>query len=252
LNGQTVFDEYGTINDRRKEFLQSTLTDLIPRYDLRTAMDVGCGLGYFANLLVLMGLDVAAFDGREENVTEARNRYPDIAFNRYDIEDIRVSELEPCDLVLCFGLLYHLENPFRAIRNLSLLTKNFLIIESMVAPFGQPLAVLVDETHAVDQSLNYVALVPSEKALVKMLYKAGFVSVFRALELPDHADFKESMSCKRRRGIFIASKLDVSIVNFMKLTEPPAPDVWEKRIGHKARRILRMIKRSIRTNAMSV
>jgi SAM-dependent methyltransferase len=252
LKDQTVFDKYGEINDRRKEFLQNTLEDLIPGYNLKTAMDVGCGVGYFSNFLALMGMDVTAFDGRNENVSEARDRYPHIAFKQYDIEDLRPSELEPCDLVLCFGLLYHLENPFRAIRNLSLLTKKFLIIESMVAPFEQPLAALVDETHSVDQSLNYVALVPSEKALIKMLYKAGFVSVFRAQELPEHEDFKESMSCKRRRGIFIGSKLDVSILNFMKLTEPPAPDIWEKRMGQKAQRFLRILKRSIRANAKSV
>jgi len=116
LKNQTIFDKYGTINDRREEFLQKTLADLIPHHGLRTAMDVGCGVGYFSNVLSRMALNVAAFDGRDENVTEARKRYPDIAFSRYDIEDARVLELEPRDFVLCFGLLYHLENPFRAIR----------------------------------------------------------------------------------------------------------------------------------------
>jgi SAM-dependent methyltransferase len=215
-------------------------------------VDVGCGVGYFSNALALMGLNVAAFDGRDENLTEARKRYPEIVFSRYDIEDIRVSELEPRDFVLCFGLLYHLENPFMAIRNLSSLTKKFLLIESMVAPFDQPLAVLVDEVHSVDQSMNFVAFVPSEKALVKMLYKAGFISVFRALKLPDHADFKESLSCKRRRGIFIASKHESSILNFMKITEPPGPDVWKKRIAQKTQRVLRTIKRTIRTKAVCI
>jgi len=77
-----------------------------------------------------------------------------------------------------------------------------------------------------------------------MLYKAGFASVFRALKLPDHTDFKDSMSCKRRRGIFIATKLDVEIRDFMRLTEPAAPDVWQKKIGQRAQRILNIIKRS--------
>ena len=117
----------------------------------------------------------------------------------------------------------------------------------MVAPFEQPLAALVDEPHAADQSLNFVALVPSEKGLVKMLYKAGFASVFKALQLPDHPDFKHSISCKRRRGIFIASKLETRIANFMKLLEPPAPDVWKKRIGDKAQRVLNIISRNIKT-----
>ncbi len=214
-------------------------------------MDVGCGIGYFSNVLTLMGLEVLAFDSRAENIIEARNRYPHVAFSLYDIEGIRVSEVEPRDFVLCFGLLYHLENPFSAIRNLSSLTKKLLIIESMVAPFDQPVAVLVEEAHAVDQSMNFVALVPSEKGLVKMLYKAGFVSVFRAQQLPEHADFKDSISTKKRRGIFIATKLDVSIMNFMQLIEPPAPDVWQKRIGQKAQRILHTIKQSIPKNGVS-
>lgn len=240
------------MNDRRKEFLEKILADLVPTYDLRTVMDVGCGVGYFSNVLALMGLDVEAFDGRYENVAEARNRYPEISFKLCDIEDMGVCELEPRDLVLCFGLLYHLENPFRAIRNLSLLTKKFLIIESMVAPFEKPIAVFVDETHTADQALNYVALVPSENGFVKMLYKAGFVSVFKAQELPEHEEFKESMSYKRRRGIFIGSKLDVSIPNFMKLTESTAPDLWKKKFGQEAQRFIRILKRSIRLKVQSV
>jgi hypothetical protein len=113
----------------------------------------------------------------------------------------------------------------------------------MVAPFEQPSAFIVDEVHTADQSLNYIALVPTEKGLVKMLYSAGFYSVFKALQLPDHPDFEESIGFKRRRGIFIGSKLpDVNMANFMKLHEPPATDIWRKRIGHKALGVLRRIK----------
>ena len=234
----TVFDKYGDITDRRKEFLQHTLADLIPRYGLRTAMDVGCGVGYFSNFLARMGLNVAAFDGRDENVIEARNRYPDIAFERYDIEDARLSELEPRDFVLCFGLLYHLENPFRAIRNLSSLTKKFLIIESMIAPYLSPSAVLIDEAKSIDQALSYIALVPSEACLVKMLYGAGFPHVYRAAKLPNHEDFKATLGHKRRRTILVASKSRLSPPMFRELREASVSNVWERKIF----RILNKIK----------
>ena len=40
-------------------------------------------------------------------------------------------ELGEFDLVLCFGLLYHLENPMRTIRHLRALTGQGLLLESM-------------------------------------------------------------------------------------------------------------------------
>lgn len=193
----------------KKEFLDLLLPDLVKAYNLKTALDAGCGLGYFSGYLKELGLRVKAFDGRSKNVTEARRRYRDVEFLVYDIEDPSITSLGQFDLVLCLGLLYHLENPFRAVRNLAEITGRICIIETMTSPFKALLAVLVEEGEGLDQSLNYCALIPSESCLVKMLYKAGFPSVYKVSSLPDHPDFRSRLVTKQKRTILIATKLHV-------------------------------------------
>ncbi|HEY2613608.1 MAG TPA: hypothetical protein VGI94_22565, partial [Reyranella sp.] len=52
----------------------------------------------------------------------ARKRFPDIPFAQGDIENAGIVALGRFDLTLCFGLLYHLENPMLAIRHLRALS----------------------------------------------------------------------------------------------------------------------------------
>ena len=211
-----VFDwkHYRYLNERREQTLELLLPDLIGTCNLRTALDVGCGFGEFSQYLAEKGLAVTGIDARVENIAEARVRCRDLEFSVLNIEDSGAHNLGRFDLVLCLGLLYHLENPFMAIRNLYALTSKIMLVESMVVPLKQPMTVLVDEHRTEDQSLNYVAFVPSESCIVKMLYCAGFGWVYGLRRLPDHVDFKKTWAHDRRRTVLIASKskLDSSLL----------------------------------------
>jgi SAM-dependent methyltransferase len=217
-----VFDREHTdrFNKRRKEFLERLLPALMKECRIETGLDVGCGIGYFADYLLQLGLAVTAFDARPQNITHAMSRYSGVNFLVHDLEDRSVRDLGRYDLVLCFGLLYHLENPFLAIRNLSALTRNVLIVESIVASTHDPVAWLVDEGEGEDQGLQYIALIPSEKSIVKMLYRAGFSQVYRVTALPDHEDFRDRLFQKRRRTIIVASNLSVDSPLLQLVPEP--------------------------------
>jgi 2-polyprenyl-3-methyl-5-hydroxy-6-metoxy-1,4-benzoquinol methylase len=102
-------------------------------------------------------------DGREENVAEARRRFPDIPFGEGDIEERAILQLGRFDLVLCFGLLYHLENPLLAIRNLHRLTEKCLLLESMCLPEESTWMLLRQEPDRDDQSLTDMACYASEE-----------------------------------------------------------------------------------------
>jgi len=220
------------INQRRKEALDSFLPRIIEEWAFKNALDAGCGVGIFSEYMRGLGnLHVTAFDAREGNVDEARIRYPGIDFLVCDVEDPKVRELgETYDLVLCLGLLYHLENPFAAIRNLRALTKKILIIESMVTPSSRSVAKLVDECIGDDQSLNYVTFIPSEACLVKMLYRSGFKAVYRLKRLPDHDDFRKTINHKRRRTIVLASNEQLDSPLFSMVEEPLEPPryLWHR------------------------
>jgi SAM-dependent methyltransferase len=210
-----------SFNESRRKFLDEFLPSLQENCDMQTALDVGCGFGFFSSYLRSAGFQVSAFDGREENALEARKRDLEVNFETRDVEDPDLpAQLGSHDLVLCFGLLYHLENPFRAIRNLAALTGKVLVVETRVAPFSSNLALLYEENHAVDQSLGYMAMVPSKNCLVKIMYNAGFPFVYEVKVLPDHEQFRGSAIRKPMREMFVAARCALRVPNLQVIREP--------------------------------
>jgi SAM-dependent methyltransferase len=187
------------------EFLRRVVARWKSELDLNTALDLGCGVGYFSAMLRDLGLQVTAADGRADNVAEARSRHPGIDFRVADAEDPSLASLGKFDLVFCFGLLYHLENPLRAFRNLHALTGKVLLLESMMIPEEQPFLILMDEGSVEDQSLRALSCYPSEGAIIKMAHRAGFPHVYRFKELPNHEDYRATAGRARRRTVIAAS-----------------------------------------------
>src|SRR5690242_15493534 len=116
----TPFDrkEYRALIEARDQTLRRIVKRLKPALGFSTALDAGCGVGFFSQTLAECGLCTCGFDARAENVEEARRRFPGIPFEQADVEAREISRLGQFDLVLCFGLLYHLENPLQAIRKI--------------------------------------------------------------------------------------------------------------------------------------
>src|SRR5882762_2410374 len=227
----TEFDQrrYLRLIDARGETIRAVVAELKDALGLSTALDAGCGVGFFAQILQECGLSVLAFDGRMENILEARKRFPEIPFEQGDVESPGILALGAFDLTLCFGLLYHLENPMLAIRHLRALTGKGLLLESMCIPGSGVGMALREEPSAADQSLTDIALYPTESCLVKMLYRAGFAAVYRMAELPDHDDFRETVEHARRRTVLFASVTPVQVAGFALIEEPrDGLDPWSK------------------------
>lgn len=204
----------------RQLFISEFLDAIKDQVSLESALDVGCGIGYFSKFLLDRGLRVLAVDGRDENAKEGQRRYPTITFLTKDVEDPAFPLIGTFDLVLCVGLLYHLENPFRAIRNLNAMTGKALILESMCLPGNDPSLALLDEDSEHDQGLNYIAFYPTESCLVKMLYRSGFAFVYSFKQLPTDKQFVNTFSRKRQRTFLAASRVELSHPNLSLAKEP--------------------------------
>jgi len=227
----TAFDqrEYRKLIAARADTIRRVVERLKAVLRLESALDAGCGVGFFSKTLEECGLNVCGFDGREENIAEARKRFPKLPFETADIEERSILELGRFDFVLCCGLLYHLENPLLAMRNLRALTEKCLLLESMCIPDEKPSMLLREEPHADDQSMTEVACYPSESTLVKMLYRAGFAAVYRVVPLPEHDDFRDTAEHARKRTMLLASCAPVDIAGFRLYPEPrEAGDPWSK------------------------
>ena len=199
----------------RQEFISEFLDTIRGQVSLESAIDLGCGVGYFSKFLCDRGFQVVAIDGRVENAKEARRRYPTITFLTKNVEETALSELGVFDLALCVGLLYHLENPFQAIRNLHALTGKVAIVESMCTPGADPALLLLDESLEDNQGLNRVAFYPTESCLIKMLSRAGFPFVYRFRRLPPDRQFGNTLLQKRCRTFLVASKVVLTAANLV-------------------------------------
>jgi len=80
-----VQHHYQRLIRAREEVIRNVLRRLSPALGLKTALDAGAGIGFFPQTVADCGLSVHGFDGRAENVAEARKRFPHIAFEHADV-----------------------------------------------------------------------------------------------------------------------------------------------------------------------
>jgi len=183
------------------------------------AIDLACHQGWFSAKLHEHGFArVLGVDAREEHVADARLILEALGHERAtvmqsDVHAIDTTALGTFDLVLCFGLIYHLEDPIGALRVARALCRGTCLIETQVAPgqsgwmdygsyrFVRPIqgsfAIIdeTDDTHGPEASTLGICLVPSLEALLWILHKVGFS---RVEVLPVPADGYEQLVHHKR------------------------------------------------------
>lgn len=186
----------------------------------RSAIDLACHEGWFAHRLQDLGFGaVRGFDARADHVEHARLAAQgcgrDLSFEQADVHTLDAAGTGRADLVLCLGLIYHLENPVGALRTAHALTADggLCLVETQIAPnlsgpldyghhtFVKPMmgnfAIVdeTDETHGPETSTTGICLVPSLEALLWVLRKVGFRDA-RVLDVP--ADGYEQLRYGKR------------------------------------------------------
>ena len=162
-------------------------------------LDAGCHEGFYTVAMARKGMrEVLGLDLRAASLTKARFvadalGLTNVSYRQGNVEDFG-GELEPYELCLFLGILYHLENPMRALRNISRVTREVCVIETQVvdevegsAEWGarawerpyQGILALIDESGEfyndnAETGAAPIATCPSPKALDFMLRQAGF------------------------------------------------------------------------------
>lgn len=192
-------DHIHEIHTTRLRMLESCLDrNLGTDKSALTALDLASHQGWFAYNMARMGFaSVLGIDARQSHVEDSTlisNIYgmEQLQFRRGNIHDQTTEELGAFDVVLMFGLLYHLENPVGALRVCRALCRNLCVIETQVVPgmtgyvdygsyqYVRPLkgsfGIIdeVDDTHGPEASVTGICLVPSLEALMWLLKKVGF------------------------------------------------------------------------------
>jgi SAM-dependent methyltransferase len=190
---------------------QQHLATLALPIDGQRVLEVGAGIGLHTAFFEARGCDVVVTDAREENVLEIRRRFP---HRRAEILDVERPETysthDHFDIIYCYGLLYHLSNPERALDGLATLG-DVLLLETRVTPGSADSITLFREHTATDQALRQIGCRPTRRWVLEAL-RSRWGYAYTTRTQPGHPEFPtdwRTVSADERntsRAIFVASR----------------------------------------------
>jgi tRNA (mo5U34)-methyltransferase len=148
----------------------------------RSFLDCACNCGGFSLWAKEMGAGrTFGFDVREHWIRQARflaeARGDDASFEVVDLFDLPKLNLEPFDITLFKGILYHLEDPMRGLRIAADATKELLIVNTATRndyPDGALVALDENVAHLMSGIVELAWLPTGPGVLKRMLGAVGF------------------------------------------------------------------------------
>ena len=195
-------------------------------------LDLGCLDGQFSIEFALTGAEVVGVEVREASIQKAllakeSLRLENLKFIQDDVRNISREKQGQFDVIVCSGLLYHLDTPdvFALIEHMYEMTKRLVIIDTHVSLspkssvtykgqtyFGHHFREFADEDTEVakEQKLwaswgNPVSFRFTRPSLVNFLSHAGFTSAYECFT-PPHLNYGEPGLEHKDRCTFVAVK----------------------------------------------
>jgi tRNA (mo5U34)-methyltransferase len=192
------------VHTTRVDMMARALREHFGNAPIASGVDLACHQGWFSWQLTQHGVQqVTGIEPRTEHVadaravTEAMGLAGRIRIEQCDVHDTTPERFGTHPLVLCFGLIYHLENPIGALRRARALTApgGLCLVETQVVPgmrgfvdwgnyrFVRPLkgsfGIIdeIDETHAAEASTTGICLAPDTEGLMWIMRHIGFRDV---------------------------------------------------------------------------
>ena len=226
---EPLFDQpfYTAITDARLAHLATLELPL----EGRSVIDVGCGIGRLSEFFVERGCDVLCVDGREENISRLRRNYPDRRAAVVDVEGDELLAHGEFDVFFCYGLLYHLAEPFGFLRRAAQVCRELMVIETCICDAEEHVSFLVRDPPDPTMALEEIGSRPSPSYIAAALRAGGFEHVYSPRESPDHPDFRyrrlNDLSYFRDghalRDIFVAARQPLDSPALMALPPSPPP-----------------------------
>jgi len=201
-------DHYLRHNARRLEHLSSLR---IPVANM-TVLEVGAGIGDHSHYYIDRGCRLTITEAREENLKYLKKQYPNHDVQYLDMENPSSIKNSPFDIVHCYGLLYHLSNPGKALEFLSSCCSQMLFLETCVS-FGddEKENVVSENKYDPTQALSGKGCRPTRSYLFRKL-QHYFEYVYIPKTQPNHDEFPIDWTSPEKhkgslaRSIFIASR----------------------------------------------
>lgn len=139
-------------------------------FDGKSVLELGGGNGDLGARFIPLGAEVTSVDAREDHVELGRRLHPQIRFIHLDLEK-GCASLDPADIVLDTGLMYHLPDPLKHLLAVEQIVKDVLILESEVSDSLSPYFNLSvqEERRTFDQSFSGNGCRPSPAFVERIL-----------------------------------------------------------------------------------
>ncbi|SEC68263.1 methyltransferase, FkbM family [Rhizobiales bacterium GAS188] len=210
-NMSTAFDvflapEALRINRARQEHLATLGLDL----QNKRVLEVGAGIGLHTGFFEERGCDILSTEGSPANVAEMLRRYPQRRIGLLDLDRPGdLTGLGSFDVVYCYGTLYHLRYPDRALAALATVCTGMILLETCVLPGNYPEVQLITEPLVPNQALLGVGCRPTRPWVMAAL-KNHFGHAYTTLDQPDYPDFIGDWGVVNKdgnlRAVFVGSK----------------------------------------------
>jgi tRNA (mo5U34)-methyltransferase len=172
-----VIEGLQTLDQQRQRLRQFPIPD-----DLRgkRVLDVGAWDGWFSFEMERRGAEVLAVDSaKNTRLLEARQLLGSrIGYQIADICQLTAKGVGTFDIVLFFGVLYHLKHPLLALENVCGMCRDMACIESFVTdadPHSVPMMEFYETNELRGQADNWVG--PNLSCLLAFCRTAGFARV---------------------------------------------------------------------------
>jgi tRNA (mo5U34)-methyltransferase len=165
----------------------------------KRVLDIGAWDGWFSFEMERRGARVLAIDNaKRTRFLKAREILGSkVDYQIADICRVTARDLGRFDIVLFFGVLYHLKHPMRALETVCDLSTDLALVESFVTddgsqPAAPPVMEFYETTELLGQFDNWVG--PNTSCLLAMCRTAGFARV----ELRSVIAHRAHVACYRR------------------------------------------------------
>jgi hypothetical protein len=199
---------YHRHNQRRLEHLASL------RLPLRGAkvLEVGAGIGDHTGFFVDRDCEVTSLEARAENLQTLKQRYPQANALLFDMDDPQTSVGGPYDIVYCYGLLYHLQNPGNALAYMAERCSGLLLLETCVSyGEGKLINPCSEDAGNPSQAFSGIGCRPTRDWVHSQL-KQHFEHIYLTMTQPNHEEFPTNWGALPSnpsllsRAVFIGSR----------------------------------------------
>ena len=157
----------------------------LPLSGLKT-LEIAAGIGNLTGWFLEQGCDIFATEGRPTNAREHRLHYPQCQATVVDLDEPGSHDrFGLFELVVCYGILYHVRNPQQVLEDMSRVCSKLLLLETEVCADNDWGELILGEGNGDDQSLCGFSVRLGRGRIMEIL-RQSFPFVYLSITQPKH------------------------------------------------------------------